>query len=612
MISLVGLVVIVVLFIGTGPFFSPEWNKLGINHKKFQPKGQIEASSGDELIRNLTWGNINFIHTTDTHGWLSGHANQKQYNGDWGDFISFTQNLRLLAHSKGQDLLLVDTGDKHDGNGLSDATVPNGNKSLPIFIQQDYDLVTIGNHELYLWENSKLEYEFVIDHYQDNYVSTNVEILIDNEYKPMGQKFKYFETPVNKYRILAFGFLFDFMKANKGTKVTPITEIITDCQWFKDILKQYPEHDLDYVVIVGHIPITHSWKELQELHQFLRSYYPNIVIQYFGGHSHIRDFVVNDFNSTGLESGRFCETVGWLSINNDEKMASKVTKFSRSYIDFNTNSFNHHINNNEPLKTSRGNSVKQLIKSARTELQLDTVLGQVSSNYFMDYVPIHHHKNLYRLITHKVLKTLAGNSTNTVSDQRIVIINTGSIRYDLYKGPYTLDSKYIISPFKNDWVKINLPKSVALKVAPILNRGDYIDLLPRHQQYQVHKSSETHDWLKGTWFSMKQLPFKYPLIIHNFKLSKGYRTHDDFGDTGDDTIHKPVINYPIPNVVQSVQISQSLTDDKVDLVFYDFLTWNILEALTELTDKDYQSEIHFYSDTYLGELLTSYITDYPI
>ena len=24
-------------------------------------------------LRNLTWGQLNVLHTTDTHGWLSGH-----------------------------------------------------------------------------------------------------------------------------------------------------------------------------------------------------------------------------------------------------------------------------------------------------------------------------------------------------------------------------------------------------------------------------------------------------------------------------------------------------------------------------------------------------------
>jgi 2',3'-cyclic-nucleotide 2'-phosphodiesterase (5'-nucleotidase family) len=35
-------------------------------------------------------------------------------------------------------------GDLHDGNGLSDAALPNGVDSNPIFDEIDYDLLTIG------------------------------------------------------------------------------------------------------------------------------------------------------------------------------------------------------------------------------------------------------------------------------------------------------------------------------------------------------------------------------------------------------------------------------------------------------------------------------------
>lgn len=42
------------------------------------------------------------------------------------------------------DLLLIDTGDLHQGTGLSDATTPDGDKSMPIFGQIDYDLMAMG------------------------------------------------------------------------------------------------------------------------------------------------------------------------------------------------------------------------------------------------------------------------------------------------------------------------------------------------------------------------------------------------------------------------------------------------------------------------------------
>ena len=96
------------------------------------PKDKIHL---DYRIRDLEWDDLNFLHTTDTHGWYSGHLNQQTYHANWGDFISFSSRLRDIANANGQDLFLVDTGDRHDGNGFSDITSPNGKVSLPIFLQ---------------------------------------------------------------------------------------------------------------------------------------------------------------------------------------------------------------------------------------------------------------------------------------------------------------------------------------------------------------------------------------------------------------------------------------------------------------------------------------------
>jgi 2',3'-cyclic-nucleotide 2'-phosphodiesterase (5'-nucleotidase family) len=52
--------------------------------------------------------------------------------------------MRQTAGNMGVDLLLVDTGDLHDGTGLSDATKVDGSNSMPIFNEIEYDLLTIG------------------------------------------------------------------------------------------------------------------------------------------------------------------------------------------------------------------------------------------------------------------------------------------------------------------------------------------------------------------------------------------------------------------------------------------------------------------------------------
>lgn len=101
----------------------------------------------------LVWGDFNVIHTTDTHGWLLGHqktsfpepnyrsvfclsrpplslaqsqsqSQSQSPSGDFGDFASFVAHMKQLALEKNVDLLLVDSGDVHDGTGLSDGFPP--------------------------------------------------------------------------------------------------------------------------------------------------------------------------------------------------------------------------------------------------------------------------------------------------------------------------------------------------------------------------------------------------------------------------------------------------------------------------------------------------------
>ncbi|KAI0043124.1 Metallo-dependent phosphatase [Auriscalpium vulgare] len=102
--------------------------------------------------RPLVWGDVNIIHTTDSHGWLLGHQKtsfpEPNYSGDFGDFASFVAHMKELALEKNVDLLLVDSGDLHDGTGLSDGFAPGGvdaHDSNKFFDQLPYDVLAIGN-----------------------------------------------------------------------------------------------------------------------------------------------------------------------------------------------------------------------------------------------------------------------------------------------------------------------------------------------------------------------------------------------------------------------------------------------------------------------------------
>lgn len=75
--------------------------------RRMQPES-LGATTGPK--GPLEWGQINFLHTTDTHGWLEGHLKEQNYGADWGDYVSFTKAMRSKASGLGVDLLLIDTG----------------------------------------------------------------------------------------------------------------------------------------------------------------------------------------------------------------------------------------------------------------------------------------------------------------------------------------------------------------------------------------------------------------------------------------------------------------------------------------------------------------------
>lgn len=99
------------------------------------------------------------------------------------------------------DLLLVDTGDLHDGAGLSDATADlangvNGELSNPVFENIDYDVLTIGNHELYVSEIAYETFSQFAKVYGDRYLTSNVQIYnpTSGAYEYIGATHRYFKT----------------------------------------------------------------------------------------------------------------------------------------------------------------------------------------------------------------------------------------------------------------------------------------------------------------------------------------------------------------------------------------------------------------------------------
>jgi len=75
--------------------------------------------------------------------------------------------------------------------------------------------------------------------------------------------------------------------------------------------------------------------------------------------------------------------------------------------------------------------------------------------------------NIFSLLSKALSATVINPDRSTVP--RYIIINTGSIRFDLVQGPFSFDDSFIVSPFDDAFQYIpNVPFAQAKQVLTIL------------------------------------------------------------------------------------------------------------------------------------------------
>ena len=181
-------------------------------------------------------------------------------------------------------------------------------------------MLTIGNHELYVTEIAYETFNNFSKVYGDKYLTSNVQIRnpATGQFEYIGSRYRYFTTEQGKsinreinnmlielgLRIMAFGVLFDFTGNSNVSKVIKAADMVKQ-PWFQQAVN-YTE-PIDLFVITGHNPVRTSVSSstMGTVFKAIRSMKPNVPIQAFGGHTHIRDFAVYDDKATGIESGTY-------------------------------------------------------------------------------------------------------------------------------------------------------------------------------------------------------------------------------------------------------------------------------------------------------------------
>ncbi|KAI0379842.1 Metallo-dependent phosphatase-like protein [Hypomontagnella monticulosa] len=602
-----------------------------VRHVKRMQPDAINATYGP--TRALEWGQLNFLHTTDTHGWLEGHLKEGNYGADWGDFVSFTTRFKHQAGNMGVDLLVVDTGDLHDGAGLSDATTPDAEISMKVFDKVEYDLLTIGNHELYLADVAYQTLDEISTYWGDKYLTSNVQILNrqTKEWQYIGKTHRYFVTQ-HGLRVMAFGVLFDFTGNTNVSKVIPAKTMVTQ-QWFLDAINT-PE-PVDVFVVLGHNPARASDRTstFPVVFNAIRAVHPDTPIQFLGGHSHIRDFAVFDSSSTSLESGRYCETLGWVSMSGFDSKNSgyigiqpgpagvpnpsrKATQnstspfvYSRRYLDWNRRTFEYHAATwyDHSFDYNSGLAVSAEVTKYREQLKLGQVYGCVPQDYCMTCAPFNSSGNIFPVLSDALSVAVVNESRQDIP--RYIIANTGSVRFDMYKGPFTYDDKFIVSPFLDIFLYIpEVPYALASKLLDSLNNAGAsqkrdLGAMPIERDTCVDPLPSRFGAKRGEHHGLPEITRRQVV-----DLVPGYTTKDDFGTDGDDTAHSAITHYEIPDFFQGTGgFDDSGVADVVDVVFVDFIESDVLAILGSnysSSDVSYYIDANFTTQDYLPLYVT--------
>lgn len=503
--------------------------------------------------------------------------------------------MRDKADAEGVDLLIVDTGDRVEGNAIYDSSKPRGKFTYEIAKEQHIDLISSGNHELYKADTAEGEYYHTVRDFQGSYLASNLDIY-DPEtgyLEPLAPRYKKFTTKNQGVRILAFGFIFDFTGNANNTVVTRVEDTVNE-DWFREALK---DNDLDLIVVFGHVDIRSP--EYALLFSTIRTAHPDLPIQFFGGHSHIRDYKIFDKKSVALESGRYMETLGFMSIDGlstggkdgsaTTPQKSEVT-FSRRYIDNNLFSLHHHSGKDEKsFPTEHGLNVSKAIGDARDSLGLTKKYGCAPRDLWISRRPYPHKESILSWIEEEVLPDSISESERIkTGGKALVIQNTGAIRFDIFKGAFTKDTKFLVSPFTSPLRLIkDVPYKAASQVIKLLNNEGPIMLEMAESNTFLQPPEITASRFRPTLLSTPPTSntagrSQTPLLSPN-SLTPGYTTHDDAGTDGDDTLHAKITFYNVPNCIQSrVGFDPDETAEEpqtVDLMYNEFIQKWVLLAL---------------------------------
>jgi hypothetical protein len=418
----------------------------------------------------LPFGDINVLVLTDVHSWVGGHHRQEpHYDADYGDVLSFYEQLYAHCQEQGQDLWFVSNGDWVHGTGLD---APDDPSSLvPILQKMPWDAVNCGNHELY--DDTNVDYMTrpggFVDWWGDKYLTANVMLKGKNP-KPLGNQYKILKG--NNADLLVFGFLYDMAGACDQITVEKVENTVKQ-RWFANALKN---EDYDAIMILAHMDLVDPLVDV--IRKAIRSHVgKHMPIQFITGHTHYRGYSVLDDLSTSFEAGRYLDTVGFVSfptkdtvhgrylaeddnstiaptiaptepVDNDPPVTSVTDLFKYVFMDANKQVLKDTLGASQ-LDTKNGKELSLFIEKAQSKMGLLKEVGCAPHDYLMN-TSMDDPDSLWGLYRDEVVPKMFFDRIQNGKDGpgSVMFLKKDSWRYDLFsQSKLLVDDITAIAPF---------------------------------------------------------------------------------------------------------------------------------------------------------------------
>lgn len=264
---------------------------------------------------------------------------------------------------------------------------------------------------------------------------------------------------------------------------------------------------------------------------------------------------------------------------------------------------------NQTFDTAYGRSITDGLQELAVSFDLSYLYGTAPQDYTINQNPYPSNGSLLSLFVADAIPYALSINNTRDSIPSIFITNSGSQRFNIFKGPFTKNDQLTASPFTDSFLYIpNVTFSIANQVLPTLNNAGASEKRKRDEIEKELWNRGVVDTRYRAWLEeMDRRAGMGRREAMADNLTLGYVTADSCPGAGDDTLHMALPYYSVPDFIGSNP--PNVTDDTpIDLVFVDFIEAQLIGVLNGLQNAiNYTTaDVSLYSPTLANVALGLY------